>query len=587
MKPERLDPALRTALDRLVETRTPEGCWVGRLSSSALSTATAVSALALAAQSEDAARLRAGLAWLARTQNADGGWGDTPDSPSNLSTALLVSAALKLAPSGSADVPRAVEDRLEAYLSRVAGPSEAQRREAVCAAYAPDRTFAVPILAQLALAGAASWSAIPSLPYELAALPPALFRFLRLHVVSYALPALIAVGLTLERHQPPAFLLRRWLRAAARGRALRKLEEIQPSDGGFLEAVPLTSFVAMSLLPLYGHTHPVVRKGLAFLRASARSDGSWPIDTNLSVWLTTAAVTALGETELRGPGPAAGDRESATRAWLLAAQHRRRHPYTDSPPGGWAWTDLPGGVPDADDTAGAILALKRLQGPDQALEAGVRWLLDLQNADGGWPTFCRGWGRLPFDRSAPDLTAHVLRALKAFDPAGTHPRTRSAVRRGLAYLRDRQRDDGSWIPLWFGNQAAREHANPVLGTARVLRALAELEPAGPAARRGCRYLLGAQNADGGWGGSAGVASTTEETALAVSALATGSGESAVRTALEKGVLHLVDRVASGAWLTPSPIGLYFARLWYSEEAYPVIWTVEALGRASQRMHHAG
>jgi hypothetical protein len=30
---------------------------------------------------------------------------------------------------------------------------------------------------------------------------------------------------------------------------------------------------------------------------------------------------------------------------------------------------------------------------------------------------------------------------------------------------------------------------------------------------------------------------------------------------------------------PSPIGLYFARLWYSEEAYPVIWTVEALGRA--------
>jgi hypothetical protein len=42
----------------------------------------------------------------------------------------------------------------------------------------------------------------------------------------------------------------------------------------------------------------------------------------------------------------------------------------------------------------------------------VRWLLDLQNGDGGIPTFCRGWGALPFDRSAPDLTAHALRASK-------------------------------------------------------------------------------------------------------------------------------------------------------------------------------
>jgi hypothetical protein len=28
--------------------------------------------------------------------------------------------------------------------------------------------------------------------------------------------------------------------------------------------------------------------------------------------------------------------------------------------------------------------------------------------------------------------------------------------------------------------------------------------------------------------------------------------------------------------------LYFARLWYSEEAYPAIWTVEALGRVLTR-----
>ncbi len=30
-------------------------------------------------------------------------------------------------------------------------------------------------------------------------------------------------------------------------------------------------------------------------------------------------------------------------------------------PGGWSWTDQPGAVPDADDTAGALLALHQLR----------------------------------------------------------------------------------------------------------------------------------------------------------------------------------------------------------------------------------
>jgi squalene-hopene/tetraprenyl-beta-curcumene cyclase len=30
---------------------------------------------------------------------------------------------------------------------------------------------------------------------------------------------------------------------------------------------------------------------------------------------------------------------------------------------------------------------------------------------------------------------------------------------------------------------------------------------------------------------------------------------------------------------PSPIGLYFAKLWYYEKLYPLIFTVSALGQA--------
>src|SRR5439155_4441619 len=84
-------------------------------------------------------------------------------------------------------------------------------------------------------------------------------------------------------------------------------------------------------------------------------------------------------------------------------------------PGAWAWTNLPGGVPDADDTAGAVMALMALAPLNTTNERlhGLVWLGGLQNWDGGIPTFCRGWGGLPFDRSGSDLTAHGLRAWQA------------------------------------------------------------------------------------------------------------------------------------------------------------------------------
>ena len=52
--------------------------------------------------------------------------------------------------------------------------------------------------------------------------------------------------------------------------------------------------------------------------------------------------------------------------WLLGQQYRDVHPYTNADPGGWAWTDLSGGVPDADDTPGAVLAFARGAGAGQS-----------------------------------------------------------------------------------------------------------------------------------------------------------------------------------------------------------------------------
>jgi squalene-hopene/tetraprenyl-beta-curcumene cyclase len=576
----RLHAALDTAVRRLLAGRNAEGFWEGRLSSSALATATAVSALSSAGQAADRPLVRGGVAWLGRTQNGDGGWGDTADSPSNLATTLLAAAALTLAgPVLAGEEAPGREQalaRAEAYLSARAGNTAAARVEAICAAYGADRTFAVPILLNCALAGLVPWAAVPGLPFELAVLPASWYRRLRLHVVSYALPALIAVGLLVHEKHPTRNPLLRLVRRLAAQPALRRLARLQPENGGFLEATPLTSFVAMSLAPLVGPTQPVVARCLAFIRASVREEGAWPIDSNLSVWDTTGAWQAL-----EVAGGISPEEAQRTREWVQRRQYRTVHPYTQAAPGGWSWTHLPGGVPDADDTAGALLILAPA-GPSEGVQAGVDWLLNLQNADGGWPSFCRGWGKLPFDQSCPDLTAHALRALRAAAPleSAAQRHVSRAVERGFAYLRRTQRPDGAWIPLWFGNQAAPRHENPVLGAARVLLAYAETDPEAEPATRGVRFLLRARYDDGGWGGAEGVPSSVEETALAVAALSYWREDRAVAEAVERGARYLVERVEDGTWAQPRPIGLYFASLWYAEEMYPLLWTVEALARAA-------
>lgn len=533
----------------LLDSRGAHGHWEGELSASALSTAVATVALTLVDRARHAELIRRGLDWLELHANPDGGWGDTVASVSNISTTTLCWAAFHLAerPAPAAD----------AWLTKQAGGTDPQTlATAIISRYGKDRTFSVPILTTCALAGRCGWDQVIPLPFEMAILPPEVFKWLQLPVVSYALPALIAIG-QVRHHHLPAW---RWIRNPAREATLRVLEKIQPASGGFLEAIPLTSFVTMSLAGMGLSAHPVAKRGVAFLLATVRPDGSWPIDVNLATWLTTLAVNALGERLPQSGRPQIRD-------WLLGQQHRELHPYTNAAPGGWAWTDLSGGVPDADDTAGALIALRTLGAPDpEPSHAGIRWLLGLQNRDGGIPTFCKGWGALPFDRSSPDLTAHALRAFAAWPE---YQKAQQATRNALQYLARTQRSDGAWSPLWFGNQHAPCEENPTYGTASVVRAL----PCGPVRDRGVKWLLAAQNPDGSWGGGVRTPPSLEETALAVRALVAANQLEAA----QKGVAWLVEATDGGRVFTASPIGLYFAKLWYSERLYPLIFVAGAMG----------
>ena len=180
------------------------------------------------------------------------------------------------------------------------------------------------------------------------------------------------------------------------------------------------------------------------------------------------------------------------------------------------------------------------------------------------------------------------------------------VERGLKFLKRTQRPDGSWLPLWFGNQHAPNDENPTYGTAKVLAAFQALgRMSDESAVRGVRWLVENQNPDGGWGAGLGTPSSVEETALALEALLgaeeetgkrrTANGElemegetshspfsvlgSTLPGCLSRGLSWLIPRVEDGRFREPSPIGFYFAKLWYFEALYPLIFTVAALRKA--------
>ncbi len=255
------------------------------------------------------------------------------------------------------------------------------------------------------------------------------------------------------------------------------------------------------------------------------------------------------------------------------------------------------------------------------------------------------------DRSGPDLTADALRALHlwqapltasdeiaAADRQSLTDAISAAIEQGVRFLQYVQRPEGSWDPLWYGNQYQPDQRNAVLGTTRVLLALREIERLGtPAATRGLDWLAMAQNADGGWGGEASAdpairqaaeaaingsgtfpafsdkssstaigkrttrtlaakkskpqppprppSSSVEETAAAVESLLICGG-SAYEPAAQRGLNWLVEAVEANRHTVCSPIGLYFARLWYYERLCPITMTVATLGHALRQQSPA-
>ncbi len=223
----RIHTAIEILLNDLTVAKQNQPNWTGKLSDSALSTATAVSALSVCRQTTGTDRfdsmITKGSIWLSKSQNADGGFGDTDRSLSNIATTLLVLAAWEL--SGDSQQYSEQVQRAWGFVDRLGRWDGLRKR------YGKDKTFVVPIMTNCAIAGLIDWKQIPTLPFEAAALPQSWYRFAKMPVVSYAVPALVAIGQAQFVHNPPKNPIAHVARRLSQRRTLRVLQSMQPESG--------------------------------------------------------------------------------------------------------------------------------------------------------------------------------------------------------------------------------------------------------------------------------------------------------------------------------------------------------------------
>eukprot|EP00823_Brevimastigomonas_motovehiculus_P009154 TRINITY_DN8812_c0_g1_i1.p1 TRINITY_DN8812_c0_g1~~TRINITY_DN8812_c0_g1_i1.p1 ORF type:complete len:743 (+),score=179.20 TRINITY_DN8812_c0_g1_i1:54-2231(+) len=177
-------------------------------------------------------------------------------------------------------------------------------------------------------------------------------------------------------------------------------------------------------------------------------------------------------------------------------------------------------APDTDDTAETIMVWLRL-GMKKEAQAGIDWLLTMQNPNGGWPAFdVNKEGSLLyeamarqlmdsaelFDPSSVDVTAHILEALGLAGYTSAHPQVKAA----LEYMRKEQLLPSKGIftnravdPNVHGAMSGRWGLNYVYGTGAALvgayRVGGAEEMRQPYIFEAVKWLHLHQNTDGGWG----------------------------------------------------------------------------------------
>ena len=285
------------------------------------------------------------------------------------------------------------------------------------------------------------------------------------------------------------------------------VEHLERSEGlAAIYPAMMNSIFALMALGRSPLDPATAREIYEFSRLEIEEDTTVRLQPCLSpVWDTAIAAFTLLECESR-------DHAALVKAteWLLDKQILGPGDWQiknrDAAPGGWAFEFRNDFYPDVDDTAFVLMALQNAPCPDQvrlqqSIDLGIKWLLSMQNRDGGWGAFDKDNDRvflnnIPFadhnamlDPSSPDVTARVVECLGRFGWTTSNP----AIQRAVEYMLREQYAEGPWYGRWG--------VNYVYGTSGVLRALAAvgLKNDHPAMVKAVEWLRSVQNADGGFG----------------------------------------------------------------------------------------
>ena len=225
-----------------------------------------------------------------------------------------------------------------------------------------------------------------------------------------------------------------------------------------------------------------------------------------------------------------------------------------------------------------------------AMWRGVRWVLSMQNADGGWGAFDVDNDRelftqVPFadhnamiDPSTADITARVMEMLGTI---GIDPK-HHAMQRAVDCVWQHQDQDDCWYGRWG--------VNYIYGNWQVLLGLerAGVPANDPRVRGAVRWLKSVQQESGGWGESPasyddpklrGIGpATASQTAWALMGLM-AAGETRSEP-VRRGIDYLINQQdADGSWDEPWFTGTGFPRVFYLRyHYYRMYFPLMALGR---------
>ena len=340
------------------------------------------------------------------------------------------------------------------------------------------------------------------------------------------------------------------------------------TDGSWFRVNYITALSSLALIELRKkgvrksvELDRMIDEGLSWLACTQNPDGGYREALNLNVWDTALSIITLIDVN----ATEGADKLRSAAAWLVQNQNAD---------GGWAFSGLPGGnLPsDADDTALASLALLKLKlaDSDTAIHRGLRWLRAHQGRDGSWSTYLPGQG----DVGCVSITVHAIEALIEAGGRDTD------VDRACKWLKRKIAPEGRWTDLWL--------AKNTYGTANAIAALIQAgERHCEEVHRGVQWLESVQNHDGGWGedmfGNR-TESTVEQTAWSADALLLANPQNESGW---KGIKFLLSHQRlDGSW-NDSCVGIYWEVIGgYANPINASVFPLRALYQAKCAMQHA-